>query len=115
MKAKATKVVKTVKAKSAIKDLPVSVNDLRREATTLIDRHGQECGYILYSQVFKPDCILMFHEDSPRNVTLETWQRWGKQAESYAKLRRFEDGILTKKKKKTKAKTKKKTAKKGGK
>jgi hypothetical protein len=72
----------------------------------LIDRHGEDCGYVLYSPYFDDDIILVLNEEAPRNITLDTWQRWGKQAMAY---RHSLEALLKpakKEQKKTKAKKK---------
>ena len=51
----------------------------------LIDRHDEDCGYILYSPYFSKETILCLDDDAPRAITLETWERWGKQAKSFHK------------------------------
>jgi len=51
----------------------------------LIDRHDEDCGYILYSPYFSKETILCLSDDAPRAITLETWERWGKQAKSFHK------------------------------
>lgn len=91
MKTKATIKTKTkVKAKTnsakaakakAKKKAPTS-----DELMTLVDRHGQECGFILYSPYFEQKVILSLNEEAPRSVTLGTWKRWGKQAAEYQKV-----------------------------
>jgi hypothetical protein len=51
----------------------------------LIDRHGDDCGYVLYSPYFHETTILSLNDDAPRLITLETWERWGKQAKAFEK------------------------------
>lgn len=51
----------------------------------LIDRHGEDCGYVLYSPYFLEKTILSLNDDAPRLITLETWERWGKQAKAFEK------------------------------
>ena len=86
----------------------------------LIDRHGDDCGYILYSPYISEETILCLSDDAPRLITLKTWERWGKQAKSFQKaakkhapkvnLSRFTADFVVKKaaKKKAKKVTKKK-------
>ena len=97
----------------------------------LIDRHGEDCGYVLYSPYFLEKTILSLNDDAPRLITLETWERWGKQAKAFEKAARKTtkgldaiinlsaslEGSVTKYKAKTKPKAKakaKKSDKKGG-
>ena len=73
----------------------------------LIDRHGDDCGYILYSPYFGDETILCLSDEAPRAITLETWERWSKQAKSFHKS--VESALKAEKvvKKKTKKVTKK--------
>ena len=73
----------------------------------LIDRHGEDCGYLMYSPYFSNETILCLSDEAPRAITLETWERWGKQAKSFRKA--VESALKVKKvvKKKTKKVTKK--------
>jgi hypothetical protein len=76
---------KTVKTKaSKAKTKAPTADTLGR----LIDRHGDDCGYLLYAPYFSDfsdDTILCLSDDAPRTITLETWERWGKQAKSFHK------------------------------
>lgn len=77
----------------------------------LIDRHGEDCGYLMYSPYLTAQTILCLSDDSPRWITLKTWERWGKQAKSFQKA--AESVLEVKKvvKKKAAKKTKKVTKK----
>lgn len=70
----------------------------------LIDRHGEDCGVLLYSPYFENDMILALNEKAPRNITLATWQRWGKQAAAYRRSLKALLKPVAKKKKKAKKK-----------
>lgn len=78
----------------------------------LIDRHGDDCGYILYSPYFGDETILCLSDEAPRAITLETWERWSKQAKSFHKaaesVLKVEKVVKKVVKKKTKKVTKKK-------
>jgi hypothetical protein len=76
----------------------------------LIDRHGEDCGYVMYSPYFSNETILCLSDEAPRAITLETWERWGKQAKSF---RKAAESVLKAKKvvKKAAKKTKKVTKK----
>jgi hypothetical protein len=84
----------------------------------LIDRHGKDCGYLLYSPYFSDfsdDTILCLDDDAPRTITLETWERWGKQAKSFHKAVESAlkaEEVVKKKTKKVTKKVSKKVAKK---
>ena len=73
---------KTVKTKaSKAKTKAPTADTLGR----LIDRHDEDCGYILYLPHLSKETILCLSDDAPRTITLETWERWGKQAKSFHK------------------------------
>jgi len=81
----------------------------------LIDRHGDDCGYIIYSPYFPEKTILSLNDDAPRLITLETWERWGKQARAFEKTAKKVTKGLDQLNSVTKYKTKPKAKKKGGK
>jgi len=89
---KKTKKVKSVSFSSLVGD----------SERSLIDRHGDDCGAILYSAFRMPSIVLALNDDAPRNITLATWQKWGKQANAYKR----EMSALLKSFKKKKAKPK---------
>ena len=75
----------------------------------LIDRHGDDCGYVMYSPYVSNQTILCLSDEAPREITLETWERWTKQAKSFHKS--VESALKVKKvakKKKTRKVAKKK-------
>jgi hypothetical protein len=78
--------VTKAKKKATVKSKP-KANSAKADtvSSTLIDRYGENCGHILYSPYFKEQVILCLNEEAPRNITLGTWKRWGKQATQYKK------------------------------
>ncbi len=82
----------------------------------LIDRYGDDCGYLMYSPYFLSKTILCLSDEAPRAITLETWERWGKQAKSFHEaaesVLKVKKVVKKKAAKKTKKVVKKKVAKK---
>lgn len=101
---KAKKKTKKVKSKPFASLLDISNR-------TLVDRQGDDCGIILYNAFFKTPIVLALNDDAPRTITLATWQKWGKQANTYKR----EMNALLKPSKKKKAVTKAAAKKKGSK
>lgn len=94
-------VTKAKKKTKKVKSVPFA-SLMDTSDRTLVDRHGDDCGIILYSAFYTPSIVLALNDDAPRTISLATWQKWGKQANTY---RREMDAILKpSKKKKAKAK-----------
>jgi len=89
--AKATEKTGNVKSAAAAKAKAEAEAKKKIESYTkhspglLIDRHGDDCGYVIYSPYFLEKTILSLNDDAPRLITLETWERWGKQAKAFEK------------------------------